>query len=436
MEDLCQRIPFVAVMIFRELNNPSLIISKEASRELSQFMRNERFYWLRIIKIYNKNFLEYKVLWKKVLEKTPVNIIRQLAYAIRKFFMQKAHRCCSHRINARPPRFEEFTASLQWTPLHIIAYCGLFELYKYAHGKTGEVNPQNMAVARSEIPGGLVVLGGDNVSPLVKIALQNINGETPLHFACQGGHMNICEFVLGKINDKNPGRNDGGTPLHSAAQNGRLEICKLMMKGLENSNPGNNNGWTPMHSAALNGHLKVCELIIKSTQDKNPSAKYGNTPLHVAAIHGHLKIVELIMDSIGGKNPGDVHGLTPLHKAAENGHLKVCELIMEDLEDINPGDEHGATPLHFAARKGHLKVCELIMKRLLDKNPPTSYGFTPLHLAAMGGHFNLCKLICKNVSKIDILAYRQNVGWTPIKFAVDNKKWSVVWLLARFQSAL
>ena len=90
MEDLYQRIPVVAVMIFKELNNQSLIKSKEASRELSQFMCNERFYWLRIIKMYNKNFLEYQVLWKKVLEKTPVSIIQQLAYAIQKFFMQRA----------------------------------------------------------------------------------------------------------------------------------------------------------------------------------------------------------------------------------------------------------------------------------------------------------------------------------------------------------
>jgi hypothetical protein len=85
MEDLCQRIPLVAVMIFKELNNQSLIKSKDASRELSLFMCNERFYWLRIIKNYNKNFLEYQVLWKKVLEKTPVSIIQQIAYAIQSF---------------------------------------------------------------------------------------------------------------------------------------------------------------------------------------------------------------------------------------------------------------------------------------------------------------------------------------------------------------
>ena len=46
------------------------------------------------------------------------------------------------------------------------------------------------AVARSEIPGGLVVMGGDNVSPLVKIGLAdlpNIGGaKAPQPPPCDG----------------------------------------------------------------------------------------------------------------------------------------------------------------------------------------------------------------------------------------------------------
>ena len=86
MEDLCQRIPSVAVMIFKNMNNESLIKSKEASSELSQFMHNERFYWIRIIMKYNGCFLEYQTMWNKILEKTPADIIQQLADAIQKFF--------------------------------------------------------------------------------------------------------------------------------------------------------------------------------------------------------------------------------------------------------------------------------------------------------------------------------------------------------------
>ena len=135
-------------------------------------------------------------------------------------------------------------------------------------------------------------------------------------------------------------------------------------------------------------------------------------------------------------NPRDNDGSTPLHMAAEKGYSKVCKLIIEDLEDINPGDNHGFTPLHLAAKNGNLNVCEIILKRLQDKNPPTPNGVTPLHMAAAVGHFNVCKLICKNVSKVDVVGFINNVGWTPIKLALFRKNWSVVWLLVCFQSAL
>ena len=92
MEDLCQRIPCVAVMIFKNLNDQSLIKSKEASSEISQFMLNERFYWLRFIMNYNKNFLEYQALWKKFVEKTPMDIIQQIAVAVQTFFTERTSR--------------------------------------------------------------------------------------------------------------------------------------------------------------------------------------------------------------------------------------------------------------------------------------------------------------------------------------------------------
>ena len=42
------------------------------------------------------------------------------------------------------------------------------------------------------------------------------NGTTPLHSAAQNGHLNVCDYIIGKVENKNPGRNDGDTPLHVA----------------------------------------------------------------------------------------------------------------------------------------------------------------------------------------------------------------------------
>ena len=55
------------------------------------------------------------------------------------------------------------------------------------------------------------------------------------------------------IDNKNPGSNDGRRPLDAAAEGGHLNICKYIMEKIKNKNPGSNNGWTPLHSSAKQG---------------------------------------------------------------------------------------------------------------------------------------------------------------------------------------
>ena len=53
------------------------------------------------------------------------------------------------------------------------------------------------------------------------------DGKMPLHFAAAEGHLDICQFEIERMNDKNPATLQGVTPLHLAAQFGYLEICKV-----------------------------------------------------------------------------------------------------------------------------------------------------------------------------------------------------------------
>ena len=59
MEDLvicCRRFPFAGKLILNNLENQSLARSKETNRGINKFLENERFYWIRILKKYSKNF--------------------------------------------------------------------------------------------------------------------------------------------------------------------------------------------------------------------------------------------------------------------------------------------------------------------------------------------------------------------------------------------
>ena len=82
-----------------EVDNKSLDTLKKVSRELSGFPEEERFYWLRVIQSYDENNIEQSKSWKKLVDKTPSEVIKKLALVLHKF------------INLHPTSIQ-----MQWPP--------------------------------------------------------------------------------------------------------------------------------------------------------------------------------------------------------------------------------------------------------------------------------------------------------------------------------
>ena len=69
----------------RNVDNKSLDTLKKVSRELSGFLEEERFYWLRVIQSYDENDIKRSKSWKKLVDKTPSEVIKKLALVLYKF---------------------------------------------------------------------------------------------------------------------------------------------------------------------------------------------------------------------------------------------------------------------------------------------------------------------------------------------------------------
>ena len=78
MEDLCKKFPTLVEKIFANLDDQSLVKSLEANKDLTQIFDNQKFFWVRRLTKYNKNFVTFQDSWSKVLKKTPVENIKHL----------------------------------------------------------------------------------------------------------------------------------------------------------------------------------------------------------------------------------------------------------------------------------------------------------------------------------------------------------------------
>ena len=90
MENCCKRFPDVGKIILNNLNDQSLARSKIANGGIANFLENERFYFVRIIRKYNKQFEGFEESWNEVINKTPTDVLKTLAFVVEEFFKENS----------------------------------------------------------------------------------------------------------------------------------------------------------------------------------------------------------------------------------------------------------------------------------------------------------------------------------------------------------
>ena len=181
MEDLCQRIPHVSVKIFGIVDDETLIKCKEASREIYNFLNNERFFWIRTIQAQERRLQDS---WKKVVVKSPLAIIKEFAVSVQQY------------VRANYSRREGL-----YSPLYIAAGVGNSVLCKYISNRREDEIDE----------------GGEFCSDL--------------HLAVMFGYpYESFKLLLENVKNKNPRNDWGETPLHHAVEEGFLKYATSSLK--------------------------------------------------------------------------------------------------------------------------------------------------------------------------------------------------------------
>ena len=300
LHQVLDRFPRLGEKIFNQLDNQNLTKCKEIDNSLNEFLKENKVLWMRMIKKYNVNHMEFKDDWKSVMEKVPAENVKELAIAVEQFYTLRPHQ---NRLDH------------QHSPHHIAAERGSLYLCNFIAQKTNVLNP-----ARAD-------------------------GITALHFAAKEGHFDVCKYFVDNLDgDKNPPNPDGRTPLHDAAFQGNLEVFKYIADQVDNKNPAMAGGTTPLHNAVGHGRIQIVKCILDfidekdmrnpllSSMDKNVKDDAGLTPMHMAVRQKQYEICKLFVDHGADPNPRTYGGFSALDMAGANREIQ--DLILKNSKKI------------------------------------------------------------------------------------------------------
>ncbi|KAK6919046.1 Ankyrin repeat [Dillenia turbinata] len=255
----------------------------------------------------------------------------------------------------------------------------------------------------------------------------NYEGDTALHIAARGGHVEEVNVFI-------QGRKD-----HACLDGNIL----LIQNGLRN---------TPLHEALLYHHLAVAELLFNAAPEAcNYANGEGKCPLYLAAKEGYEGLVEKMLDvslrhDALGKSPVDAavkgkkievlkiiykkqpalfrlkdeENRTPLHWAAYEGYLDGVHFILEHSTlDIYEADKNGSYPIHLASSEDHVDIIQQLVKYCPDsKELLNGKGQNIFHVAAARGKFDVVNYLLKGLEHVKLMNDKDAEGQTPLHLAI------------------
>ena len=232
------------------------------------------------------------------------------------------------------------------------------------------------------------------------------NGLTLMHFLCTSGNAEVLKQIVGK--DSTLGfkmtDNYGNTPLHFACQYGHLRCVEILIDiypkyMLQVDRNRSKTG-------SVSEHMASEEHSTTSSSPLSKSDKSGKNMLHHACEMGNVELVGKLISFGVSVHQVDNDGHTPLHYACKGDHVRIVEKYVELASgpNLKVQDQNGYTPLHYACRNGNLRCVECLTD--VNKDPYQLFqvkskdGFSPLAIKEKQGGTILYRACQKKDKKL------------------------------------
>ena len=236
-------------------------------------------------------------------------------------------------------------------------------------------------------------------------SLQDIMGETPLHYAAQLGRLENAKWLLEHGVPVNARPKGGKTALHYAALNGYTGVADLLLQNKANANAQDEQGLTALHMAAKAGYTNMAKLLLTHGADPNQSNHVGETPMHLAAALPDptdcSKILTILLAKGAKVDPQRKDdSSTPLMEAIRLRNEMAFSMFLANGADITRSTRSGQNIFHqMMLQRDYKTEDQFILTWLLNilskeekarllNAPIGKEQDTPLHTACSSGKMN------------------------------------------------
>ena len=276
----------------------------------------------------------------------------------------------------------------------------------------------------------------ENNLKIVKLLLDtcpeliNMNGigrKSPLHFAVLHNCPKIVELLVKSGANLDKKDSYWRTPLILACKYGYSQLAEYLIKCGAKINKCDNSNNSPLHYACAFGNFQCVKVLLENGADINCLNMWKNLPIEIALLKNHLGIVNYLVNSniFSVNTPfgnGNTFLLYYLSDIQESTFEKIKYLIEKKKGSAQLFNNNKMNAFHFLAYFDYSNYINefLTLKEIRQLTPKKHKDiYHPKYMHVLQQYVSFLK---NNGCEVDL---RNNIGVTPLFFALENKNFEL-----------